>query len=250
MVPEHLREEMLIRFRAGGGHGGGDHLAASPGDGDMRFVREMAAEVGSVDQRRLGIGATLQLLIGPEQRASCRRGTACWWIFIGRCRFVLIEAMQILRHRQGRSGHFRARGQGVHRSICPHERAVNVDRTLLHEACLPAELDRLPEELFEHVVAEARACFREDAVVGRRQIDVVAQEPAVAQVQAHLFGQTPFGCDAVEVAQQEHLEDDDRIDGWLPGVAVVGTAEWPDEGEVDGFGDAPQQMVLGYELVQ
>ncbi len=109
----------------------------------------------------------------------------------------------------------------------------------------PRGLNRLTKELLEHVVTEARPCLREHAVVWRRQIEVVAQEPVVAQVQAHLLGQAPFGRDAVEVAQQQHLEDDDRIDGWLTGVAVVGAAEGPDEGEVDGASDAPQQMVLG-----
>ena len=123
MLPEHVREEMLIRFGAGGGHGGGDHLAASPGNGDMRLVGEMAAKVGSVDQRRLGIGATLQLLIGPEQWASCRRRTACRWLRIGH-RFrgqhvVLIEAMQILRHGQGRSGHYQTVGSGSPRKHGP-----------------------------------------------------------------------------------------------------------------------------------
>jgi NAD(P)-dependent dehydrogenase (short-subunit alcohol dehydrogenase family) len=47
-----------------------DALAASPRHGDMRLVGEMAAKVGPVDQRRLGIGPALQFLVRPSRATS------------------------------------------------------------------------------------------------------------------------------------------------------------------------------------
>jgi hypothetical protein len=115
---------------------------------------------------------------------------------------------------------------------------------------LPAELDRLSEELLKHATAQTSTCFGEDAVVRRRYIEVVTEEPAIAQVQADLVGQAPLGGDAVEVADEQHLEDDDRVDRGLAGVAVVGTAKRAHEGEVDAFGDTSQQMVAGYKPIK
>jgi len=115
---------------------------------------------------------------------------------------------------------------------------------------VPAQLDRLTKELLEHFPAEASSRFRENAMVGRRHIEVVTEKQAIPQMHAHLLGQAPFRSDAVEIANEHDLENDDRVDGWLTRVAVVGTTEGSDKGEVDGGSDATQQVIWGYEPVE
>jgi hypothetical protein len=105
--------------------------------------------------------------------------------------------------------------RGVSESIeapATDERAVYVDRSFGQKACLPAEVDRLTEELFKHFTAQSGPRLGEDAVVRRRFVEVVAQEPAVSQMQTDLLRKPPFGGDAIEVAHQQHLEDDQRVD--------------------------------------
>ena len=77
---------------------------------------------------------------------------------------------------------------------------------------MPAKLDGLSEELLKHATAQTSTRLGEDAVVGRRDIEVVTEEPALAQVQVDLRGQASLGRDAVEVANEQHLEDDDGVD--------------------------------------
>ena len=76
-------------------------------------------------------------------------------------------------------------------------------------------------------------------MVRRWLVKVVAEKPAIGQVQAELARQPPLRGDAVEVADEQHLEEDDRVDGGPAGVAVERTAKGPDEGEVDSAVDLP-----------
>ena len=98
----------------------------------------------------------------------------------------------------------------------------------------------LAEELLEHFAAQPGARLGADAMVWRRHIEIVAQKPAVSQMQAHLLSQAPFRSDAVEVTDEQHLENDDRVERWLAGMAVERSAKAPDEGEINRSGNAVQ----------
>src|SRR5215469_18752729 len=55
-----------------------------------------------------------------------------------------------------------------------------------------------------------------------------------------------LGGDAVEVAEERHPEDDDRVDGGLARMTVEARGHPTHEGEVDGRSHAPQEVVLGH----
>jgi hypothetical protein len=82
-------------------------------------------------------------------------------------------------------------------------------------------------------------------VIRRRLVEVVAEKPAIGQIQAELARQSTLRSDAVEVADEQHLEDHDGVDGRLTGVTVERLAEATDEGEVDTFSDATKQVIFG-----
>ena len=70
------------------------------------------------------------------------------------------------------------------------------------------------------------------------------------QVQAEFARKAPFRGNPVEVADEEHLEENDWVDGWATGVAVKRSAQRPDEGEVDDVRDQSEQVVIRHEPVQ
>jgi len=135
--------------------------------------------------------------------------------------------------------------QRIQRGRRLDERAVDVHGPLVEQPRLAAELDRALKEVFEDLGAQSGAELGEDAMVRGRLVDVVTEEPVVAEVKPHLLGQPSLRGNAVEVADQQQLEEDDRVDRWLPGVAGERAAERPHEGEVDRRRDAAQQVVLG-----
>ena len=99
--------------------------------------------------------------------------------------------------------------------------SVNVDRPLAKQSGLTAELNGVLKELLENIHAESAPGFGQYAVVGYEFIEVIAQEPAIGQVNLYFIHEPPFGCDAIEIPNEHCLEDDHRIDGGLAGVTVV-----------------------------
>jgi hypothetical protein len=54
----------------------------------------------------------------------------------------------------------------------------------------------------------------------------------------------------MEVADEQHLEEDDRVDGWPARVTIERTALGPDEGEAGGAADQAQQVIVRDDTVQ
>ena len=50
-------------------------------------------------------------------------------------------------------------------------------------------------------------------MVGYRFVEVDTQKPAVCYVDAHFLLQAPLGVYAVQVTEQEHLDNDYGVDG-------------------------------------
>jgi len=55
---------------------------------------------------------------------------------------------------------------------------------------------------------------------------------------------------SVKVADEEGLKEDNRVHGWLAGIAVVGSGKGINEGEIDGFRDLTQKMILRNKAVE
>lgn len=68
-------------------------------------------------------------------------------------------------------------------------------------------------------------------------------EPAVRQVEMHLFAQPALGTDAEAVADDQHANQQRRIDRWAARVAVVRRQMLVQTVEVEEPVDATQQMV-------
>src|SRR5262245_13733270 len=69
-------------------------------------------------------------------------------------------------------------------------------------------------------------------MLGQWLIQVVAQVPAMGQIQAGHLHQLPFGANALEEHDELELEEDHWIDGRPPGGLVVAADELAHEAEV------------------
>ena len=69
-------------------------------------------------------------------------------------------------------------------------------------------------------------------------------EPAPRQMHAQLFHQLALAGNAVQVADQQHAQQQFGIDRWPPRLTVALFPLLPDELETDMFVDEPQQMIF------
>jgi hypothetical protein len=154
-LPQYFGEQVLVGCGSGRGHSSRDHLASATGYCQVGLVGEVAAKVRPVNQRRLGVGAAHQPLVGRQRLLRSRRPFVRIRVprLISLLAGFLVETLQVLRDRKGRLDHILPSDQGVDRRAGPDERAVHVDRSFLHQASLPAELDRLAKERLEHFIA-------------------------------------------------------------------------------------------------
>lgn len=110
-----------------------------------------------------------------------------------------------------------------------------------------AELHRLIEKGLKDIGTKADSRLGQDAVVGYLFVKVVAQKPAVGEIILDFVHETALGSDAVEVANEQRLEEDNRVDGRLAGVAVVRVRQFVDEREVDCVSDAAKEVIPSNE---
>lgn len=68
---------------------------------------------------------------------------------------------------------------------------------------------------------------------------------SIGEVEVDLLNEPPLRSDAVQVAEQRHFEEHDWINRRLAGVPVEVSGKAYDEGEVDGFCDAPKEVIAG-----
>ena len=68
-------------------------------------------------------------------------------------------------------------------------------------------------------------------------IQVIAQVPHESQIEAALFCQFPFRGYTVQIIEEHHLEEDDRIDRWLTCMAVELRRQPPHKGKVHHFAE-------------
>ena len=87
-------------------------------------------------------------------------------------------------------------------------------------------------------------------MVGYKFIEVIAQEPAIGQVNLYFTYEPPFGCYPIEIPNEHSLEDDYRINRGLPSVAVVRLSKRINEREVYGGGYLTKKVVFWDKLVE
>ncbi len=113
------------------------------------------------------------------------------------------------------------------------------------EAFIHAGLDRALEHAAQNVsVAEAAvAVLRESGVIRDRIFETQSAKPAVRQIEAHLFTQTPLGADGVAIANQQHPDHQFWINRRPAEVAVMRRELSTQAREIEHRIDLAQQMI-------
>ena len=161
---------------------------------------------------------------------------------------LLVECLQILAHRARAAGRRPAAQSIGSLPGTPRCRLASALMTLASIAkpsppTSPSAMQRRSDGL-EHMaegVAVAEAAMpvlREGRVVRDASSRSEAAEPAIGQVQMHLFAQPPLGSDAEAVADDQHADHQLRIDRGPAGVAVEGGEVMAQIAEVEEAIDA------------
>ena len=88
------------------------------------------------------------------------------------------------------------------------------------------------------------AVLGEGGVVRDPVIQIEAAKPAIGQVQVHLFTEPPFRPDAEAIANQQHPDEELRIDRRTTSVAVEISEVSTDRGQIHEPVDGSKQVVL------
>ena len=99
--------------------------------------------------------------------------------------------------------------------IRPNMGGIREQQLTVYETVLNAFPHHFVEQFFkQHSAIEFAATqLRECGVVGHRLVEVNAEKPAVCDVDVHFLLQTPFGVYAVQITEQQHLDNDHRVNG-------------------------------------
>jgi hypothetical protein len=124
------------------------------------------------------------------------------------------------------------RPKGTHGGVGLYVGGVEIELVPIHEAGLNAELHDMLKEAEERFHSVPAADLREAAVVGQGLIEVVAQVPAVSQIQVGRLHEVAFGDDSLEEGDEVELEEDYRVDGWPAHLLVAVAHELTNKGEI------------------
>jgi len=86
--------------------------------------------------------------------------------------------------------------------------------------------------------------FGKRRVLRNLLIEAQSGEPPPRQMHAQLFHQLPFARDAIEIADQQHTQQQFRVDGWPSHVAVRVLQLCSNKVEVDVLINLAQQMIF------
>ena len=91
------------------------------------------------------------------------------------------------------------------------------------------------------VMETAMPVLREGGVIGNAVVQIEAAKPAVREAQMGLFTVPPHRPDAETVANQQHADQQFRIDRQAPDVAVEIRAVRPNAAQIDKAINQPQK---------
>src|SRR5205814_2202000 len=115
------------------------------------------------------------------------------------------------------------------------------DQALI-DAPLQHRLEQAPQQI---AVAEAAvAVLREGRMIGHFAVETQSTKPAIRQVEVHLLAQSPLRANAKAVADDQHANQQLRVDRWPTHLAVERRQFLPQPVEFDEAIDRPQQVLL------
>jgi hypothetical protein len=101
------------------------------------------------------------------------------------------------------------------------------------QASILAKINHVLEEPTKDWQAEPLADLHEAGAIGQWLIKVVAEVPAVRQIQAGKFNELPFGANTLEEHDEVEPEEDDRVDRGSTALGVAFGNPGADEAEVE-----------------
>src|SRR5258708_4225432 len=130
---------------------------------------------------------------------------------------------------------------------------VGLDKTAVHRHVLAPHqpsLDATGDDLLKELLKQIRFLESSMPVLGKRRmvrnllIEAESREPSPRQMHAQLFHQFPLARDPVEIADQQHAQQQFRVDGWPSRVAVRVLQLGSNKVEVDVAINQAQQMIF------
>src|SRR5439155_5921069 len=119
--------------------------------------------------------------------------------------------------------------------------AFTADQALI-DAPLQDRREQAPQQI---AVAEAAvAVLREGRMIGHFAVETLSTKPAIRQVEVHLLAQSPLRADAKAVADDQHANQQLRVDRWPTHLAVERRQFLPQRVEFDEAIDRPQKVLL------
>src|SRR5947207_12875245 len=88
------------------------------------------------------------------------------------------------------------------------------------------------------------AVLREGRMIGHLAVETEPAKPAIRQVEVHLFAQPPLRADSKAVADDQHANQQLRVDRWPTHLAVERRQFLPQPVEFDEAIDRPQEVLL------
>src|ERR1700689_4268844 len=107
--------------------------------------------------------------------------------------------------------------------------SVGLDETAVHRHMLAlhqSHFDATSDDFLKDLLKQIRFLKPSMPVLGKRRvvrnllIEAESREPSPRQMHAQLFHQLPLARDAIEIADQQHAQQQFWVDGWPSRVAV------------------------------
>ena len=125
--------------------------------------------------------------------------------------------------------------------------ALTADQTFF-DAPRNSRLEKVAQQF---ALAEASMpVLGERRVIRDTLIQIEAAEPSICQVQMHLFAQPSLRADAEAIADQQHPDQQFRIDRWTTGVAVEIREMRSNAAQFNKAINRPKQVILGNVVLQ
>ena len=126
------------------------------------------------------------------------------------------------------------------------ETAVHRHVLALHQASFHATGDDLLKDLLKQIrfLESSMPVLGKRGVMRNLLIEAQSGEPSPRQMHAQLFHQFPFARDPVEVADQQHAQQQFGIDRWPSRVAVTTLQLGSNKVEADVAIDQAEQMIF------
>jgi len=143
-----------------------------------------------------------------------------------------------------------AGSRGIQRRVCAHFRRVEEQLLAADQPRVGAQLHNMVEEAAEEGQAVALADLAQARVVGQGLIEMVAQVPAVRQVEAGGRDELALGADPLEEHDQLQAEENHRVDARPTALGVASRDPAAHEGEVERGVKMTVEMVRRHQRLQ